>query len=115
MQDYEKLRAFYQGQLYDLEQGARHDDLIIYNANDLTTHAMSVGMTGSRKIGLVRGLIEAAASELDRIESGFDAHSEPFEEVTIAPHTGDIDIHFAGLGWAPRMRDGQGRLVPAWI
>jgi len=52
MQDYEKLRAFYQGQLYDLEQGARHDDLI---------------------------------------------------------------IHFAGLGRAPRIRDGQGRLVPAWI
>jgi len=62
MQDYEKLRAFYLGQLYYLEQGARRDDLVIYDANDLTTYD-------------------------------------------------DLD----GLGWAPRIRDGHGRLVPAWI
>lgn len=26
-----------------------------------------------------------------------------------------IRIHFVGLGWAPHIRDAQGRLVPAWL
>jgi hypothetical protein len=42
MQDYEKLGAFYLGQSYDLEQGALRDDLLLYDAKDLTTHAMII-------------------------------------------------------------------------
>ena len=44
MQDYEKLRPFYVGQLYDLEPGARRDDLIRYDAKDLTTHIRFDGL-----------------------------------------------------------------------
>jgi hypothetical protein len=42
MQDYEKLGAFYLDQSYDLEKGARRDNLILYDAKDLTTHAMII-------------------------------------------------------------------------
>lgn len=65
MSDYEKLGLFYLGKSYDLEQGKRGDDLILYDAKDLTTHAMIIGMTGSGKTGLGIALIEEAA--IDRI------------------------------------------------
>jgi len=167
MQDYEKLGAFYLGSSYDLEEGARQDDLILYDAKDLTTHAMIIGMTGSGKTGLGIGMIEEAAidpipviavdpkgdlgnllltfpglssqefrpwvnpqeaaekgvtadapeaelqREVDTIDSGFDALSEPLEQVTIAPKSADIHILFVGLAWAPHTRDAQGRLAAA--
>jgi len=62
MQDYEKLGEFYLGKRYDLE--ARRpvaDDLVLYDAKDLTTHAVCVGMTGSGKTGLCLTLLEEAA------------------------------------------------------
>lgn len=65
MSDYEKLGLFYLGKSFDLAQGARGDDLILYSAKDLTTHAMIIGMTGSGKTGLGIGMIEEAA--IDRI------------------------------------------------
>ena len=61
MQDYEKLGAFYLGREYDLEQGKIREDLLLYDAKDLTTHAVCVGMTGSGKTGLCLGLLEEAA------------------------------------------------------
>ena len=42
MQDDEKLGTFYLGQSYSLEKGARRDGLILYDAKDLTTHAMVI-------------------------------------------------------------------------
>lgn len=65
MSDYEKLGLFYLGKSYDLDQGKRGEDLILYDAKDLTTHAMIIGMTGSGKTGLGIALIEEAA--IDRI------------------------------------------------
>src|SRR3954453_4828431 len=61
MQDYEKLGAFYLGQLFDLRAGKRLDGLVMYDAKDLVTHAVCVGMTGSGKTGLCIGLLEEAA------------------------------------------------------
>ncbi len=63
----EKLGSFYLGAQYDLAVGARSETPIIYDARDLTTHAVCVGMTGSGKTGLCIGLLEEAA--LDRIPS----------------------------------------------
>jgi uncharacterized protein DUF87 len=54
--DYEKLGVFYLGRV---EGGA--DEPLLYDAKDLTTHAVIVGMTGSGKTGLGIGLIEEAA------------------------------------------------------
>jgi hypothetical protein len=61
MKPFEKLGAFYLGQEYDLAEGERLDGLVMYDARDLTTHAVCVGMTGSGKTGLCVDLLEEAA------------------------------------------------------
>jgi hypothetical protein len=61
----EKLGAFYLGAEYDLAASARIDTPIHYDARDLLTHGVVVGMTGSGKTGLCIGLLEEAA--LDKI------------------------------------------------
>ncbi len=65
MHDYEKLGAFYLGREHDLATGVTTGTPLLYDARDLTTHAVIIGMTGSGKTGLGIGLIEEAA--LDRI------------------------------------------------
>jgi len=65
MTDFETLGAFYLGKRYDLAARARRDDYVLYDAKDLTTHAVIIGMTGSGKTGLGVGLIEEAL--IDRI------------------------------------------------
>ncbi len=59
--DFEKLGAFYLGKAYDLENQQRLEQLTMYDARDLTTHAVCVGMTGSGKTGLCIDLLEEAA------------------------------------------------------
>jgi hypothetical protein len=59
--DYEKLGAFYLGKQVDMATGARSATPLLYDAKDLVTHAVCVGMTGSGKTGLGIGLIEEAA------------------------------------------------------
>ncbi|AMV16998.1 ATP-binding protein [Planctomyces sp. SH-PL14] len=61
MFDYEKLGAFYLGKAYDIASAKVQDDVILYDAKDLTTHAVIVGMTGSGKTGLGITLLEEAA------------------------------------------------------
>jgi hypothetical protein len=61
MQDFEKLGAFYLGKAYDPATGSATDELVLYDAKDLTTHAVCVGMTGSGKTGLCIALLEEAA------------------------------------------------------
>ncbi len=57
----EKLGAFYLGREYDLKEKKRSDKEIMYDARDLTTHAVCLGMTGSGKTGLCIDLLEEAA------------------------------------------------------
>jgi hypothetical protein len=59
--DYEKLGVFYLGKEFDPAANALKDDLVLYDAKDLTTHAVCVGMTGSGKTGLCLSLLEEAA------------------------------------------------------
>ncbi len=61
----EKLGTFYLGAEYDLAASARTDVPIQYDARDLLTHGVVVGMTGSGKTGLCIGLLEEAA--LDKV------------------------------------------------
>jgi hypothetical protein len=59
--DYEKLGVFYLGREYDAATSKLRDAPILYDARDLTTHAVCVGMTGSGKTGLCLALLEEAA------------------------------------------------------
>ncbi len=61
MQDFEKLGAFYLGREYELSAGRLTENLLLYDAKDLTTHGVIVGMTGSGKTGLALSLLEEAA------------------------------------------------------
>jgi hypothetical protein len=58
--DYEKLGAFFLGRPVDPATGKDLDAPLLYDAKDLTTHAVILGMTGSGKTGLGIGLIEEA-------------------------------------------------------
>ncbi len=56
-----KSDKFYLGNTYDLEKSAMGEDRIVYDPDDLTTHAMITGMTGSGKTGLGVIMLEEAA------------------------------------------------------
>jgi hypothetical protein len=60
MSDYEKLGAFYLGKTHDIDKKKTEEPIILYDAKDLTTHAVIIGMTGSGKTGLGIGLLEEA-------------------------------------------------------
>ncbi len=61
MQAFEQLGAFYLGRRRDVASGRTLDAPLLYDAKDLTTHAVVVGMTGSGKTGLCLSLLEEAA------------------------------------------------------
>ena len=63
MTAFEKLGKFYLGKVYDQETKSRLDQYYLYDAKDLTTHAVCVGMTGSGKTGLCIDLLEEAAMD----------------------------------------------------
>jgi hypothetical protein len=51
---------FYLGRQYDPQTGKVTSNVVYYDARDLTTHAVVVGMTGSGKTGLCISLLEEA-------------------------------------------------------
>jgi len=59
----EKLGSFYLGAAYNFENSSITEESINYDAKDLCTHAVCVGMTGSGKTGLCIGLLEEAAMD----------------------------------------------------
>ncbi|MCA9269743.1 MAG: ATP-binding protein, partial [Planctomycetales bacterium] len=61
MQNIEGLGSFYLGKKFDADANSVADELLLYDAKDLTTHAVCVGMTGSGKTGLCLSLLEEAA------------------------------------------------------
>ena len=52
MEKFEKLGTFYLGKSFDLARDNLTEDLVLYDAKDLNTHAVIIGMTGSGKTGL---------------------------------------------------------------
>lgn len=61
MKPIERLGGFYLGKEIDPDTGSLAAEPLMYDARDLTTHAVCVGMTGSGKTGLCIGLLEEAA------------------------------------------------------
>lgn len=60
---YELLGQFYLGKRVDPDKEVREEGYYLYDSADLTTHAVSVGMTGSGKTGLSIDLLEEAAMD----------------------------------------------------
>jgi len=60
VKDFEKMGSFYLGREVDDASGSMTGDLVLYDAKDLTTHGIIIGMTGSGKTGLALSLIEEA-------------------------------------------------------
>ena len=60
-QAFEKLGLFYLGKTVDPQSAALSTEYFLYDARDLVTHAVCVGMTGSGKTGLCITLLEEAA------------------------------------------------------
>ncbi|MGY0398464.1 MAG: ATP-binding protein [Ostreibacterium sp.] len=58
MQSYEQLGNFYLGT--EIDPANDNSELVLYDAKDLTTHAVIIGMTGSGKTGLGACLLEEA-------------------------------------------------------
>ncbi len=52
---------FYLGRIFDPKKGEVTSSPLMYDPDDLTTHAVAVGMTGSGKTGLCIDLLEEAA------------------------------------------------------
>ncbi|MGB5879840.1 MAG: DUF87 domain-containing protein, partial [Thermoanaerobaculia bacterium] len=52
---------FYLGRINDPASGETSAEMVLYDPDDLTTHALVVGMTGSGKTGLCIDLLEEAA------------------------------------------------------
>ena len=52
---------FYLGRIFDPKKGEVTPENLMYDPDDLTTHAVCVGMTGSGKTGLCIDLLEEAA------------------------------------------------------
>jgi hypothetical protein len=52
---------YYLGKIWDPKTGELAEESLRYDSEDLTTHAVVVGMTGSGKTGLCVGLLEEAA------------------------------------------------------
>jgi hypothetical protein len=61
MQAFEKLGIFYLGRTVQPDAQSERGDYLLYDAKDLVTHAVCVGMTGSGKTGLCLTLLEEAA------------------------------------------------------
>jgi len=58
---FEKLGAFYLGRVLEAPDADPRAEPLLYDARDLTTHAVCLGMTGSGKTGLCVSLLEEAA------------------------------------------------------
>jgi hypothetical protein len=61
MQEIDQPGRFYLGRDYDLAAGKVGTTPLLYQTENLTTHAVCVGMTGSGKTGLCISLLEEAA------------------------------------------------------
>jgi len=56
-----KSDKFFLGKKYDLQKSEMGEDQVFYDPDDLTTHAVITGMTGSGKTGLAVVMLEEAA------------------------------------------------------
>jgi hypothetical protein len=49
-------------------------------------------------------------ADIAALDTGFDAQTEPLEEISVRPRASDITVQFCGIGWLPCIEDAQGNL-----
>ena len=107
---FEKLGVFHLGRRFEVPAGELQDQQVMYDARDLTTHGVCLGMTGSGKTGLCIGLLEEAAIDgvptisLDPKGDGARRfRGEPGRAV--AKGLGRLGAALAAARWSGRARD----------
>ena len=95
---YEELGKFYLGKKYDLTNRKLQEELVCYDAKDLTTHALCVGMTGSGKTGLCLALLEEAA--IAGIPSKLHHAIGNAMEKTCGQWSMELALHSCKTSWA---------------
>ncbi|MBL8202070.1 MAG: ATP-binding protein [Chromatiales bacterium] len=63
--------------------------------------------------GQIADLESQVQSAVAALEAGFDAQSEPLEEISVRPATSDITVQFCGIAWLPFIEDDRGNLTSA--
>ena len=53
-------------------------------------------------------------SEVEALESSYDAQAEELKEVVIRAKASDIHVAVFGVGWMPYVDSGDGRVTPGW-
>ena len=124
MQEIDQPGSFYLGRDYDLAAGKVGTTPLLYQTENLTTHAVCVGMTGSGKTGLCISLLEEAAidgipaiaidpkGDLGNLMLAFPelrpSDFQPWVDPSVAVAQGD---HRRGVGAADgrAVEDGAGR------
>ena len=105
---------FYLGRVIDTQTGKPVDKALLYDPDDLTTHAVVVGMTSQAKsdIGESEDVIEeledqfeALAEEMelaiDEVEEKWSEIASEIEEISVNPLKKDIIIELFGVAWMP--------------
>jgi len=78
------------GKFY-IGRDAKSEDAILYDPDDLTTHAVVVGMTGSGKTGLCIDLLEERWGEV----------AADITQIAVNPLKKDILVELFGVAWLP--------------
>ena len=88
---------YFLGNVWDPKTGELTDETLRYDSEDLTTHAVVVGMTGSGKTGLPVGLLhEAPLNQVPAlmIDPKGDGDNKDYFEIQINPQNLVFDSHF---------------------
>jgi len=109
MTDFEKLGAFYLGKTFGKDHETLSDDVLLYDAKDLTTQALCVGMTYCGETALHFGSAEEAAALQERAPGDFE-----LQEVIIRPRKSDISVTDPMVAWMPWKVDPNGIADPLY-
>ena len=76
-------------------------------------HKKQAARPSDKLAGQIADLEAQVQSEVAILESGFDAQTEPLEEISLRPKASDITVQFCGIAWLPFTGDERGNLSPA--
>ena len=63
----------------------------------------------------IKALNAKLATEIESLETAYDAQAEELTEIRVRPKATDIHVSLIGLVWMPYRDSGDGRLAAAWL